>query len=61
MDLIIVDFNTSDLIYTYSLERRFEYRGTLRFRKMNFFSSVLISCTVLVFYSIDISRSSSHS
>lgn len=66
MDLIILLFNTTDLINTYLLERRFENRGTLHFRKIKFIvpsneKIVQITRTILVFYSIDISRSSSHS
>lgn len=68
MDLITLFFNTTDLINTYLLERRFENRGTLHFRKIKFIVRVkkLFKLLVpfLVFYSIDIhsfSRSSSHS
>lgn len=66
MDLIILLFNTIDLITTYLLERRVENRGTLHFRKIKIIvpSSEKIdqiTRTILVFYSIDISRSSSRS
>lgn len=66
MDLIILFFNTTDLNNTYLLERLFESRGTQYFRKIKIIvpsseKTDQIIRTILVFYSIDISRSSSHS